>query len=61
MDKLFESLLEIKSPAELRLTLLILARATRTGDFCPAISYAEFRSATGLAPGTIARGLKECG
>jgi hypothetical protein len=59
LDKLFKSLLEIKSPAELRLTLLILARATRTGDSCPAISYAEFRSDTGLAPATIARGLKD--
>jgi hypothetical protein len=59
LDKLFKTLLEIKSPAELRLTLLILARATRTGDSCPAISYAEFRSGTGLAPATIARGLKD--
>jgi hypothetical protein len=59
LDKLFKSLLEIKSPAEPRLTLLILARATRTGDSCPAISYAEFHSGTGLAPATIARGLKD--
>jgi hypothetical protein len=52
-------LLEIKSPAELKLTLLILARAARMVDPCPAISYAEFRSATGLSPATIVRGLKD--
>lgn len=52
-------LLTIKNPAELKLTLLVLARACRTGDPCPAITYADFRSATGLSPTTIAQGLKD--
>jgi len=59
LDKLFHSLLAIKSPAELKLTLLILARAAQTADPCPPVTYAEFRSATGLAPATIAQGLKD--
>lgn len=58
-DELLESLLAIRNPAELRLTLFILARAAGTKDPCPAISYTEFRLATHLAPATIARGLKE--
>jgi hypothetical protein len=29
------------------------------GDPCPAVSYTEFRSTTGLSPASIARGLKE--
>ena len=49
----------IKSSAELKLTLLILARAARTGDPCPPVTYAEFRSATGLSPASIAQGLRE--
>jgi 5-methylcytosine-specific restriction endonuclease McrA len=55
----FKSLLTIKNPAELKLTLLILARAVETKDLCPALNYSEFRSLTGLSPATIARGLKD--
>jgi len=55
----FKSLLTIKNPAELKLTLLILARAVETKDSCPALNYSEFRSLTGLSPVAIARALKD--
>ncbi len=57
MYRLFESLLAIETLAELKLTLYILAKDARSGEDCPAVTYAEFQSATGFSPTTVARGL----
>ena len=59
MDRLFESLLTIETLAELKLTLCVLAKATQSGEDCPAVTYVEFQSATRFSPATIAKGLSE--
>jgi DNA-binding Lrp family transcriptional regulator len=59
LQKLFESLLTIKNQAELKLTLLILARATGSGEHCVAVTYAELQSSTGLSPASVAKGIKK--
>lgn len=57
MNTLFESLLAIDTLAELKLTLFILAKATGSGEDCPALTYAEVQSSTRFSPTTIAKGL----
>ena len=57
MDNIFEYLLKINDPAELKLTLVVLARSA--GRQWVRISDQEISSLTGLSPGAIARGQKE--
>lgn len=59
MGGLFESLLTIETLAELKLTLCVLAKATRSGDECPVITYDEFRLLTNFSPCTIVKGLNQ--
>jgi len=57
MDNVFEYLLKINDPAELKLALVVLARSA--GRQWVKISDQEISSLTGLSPGAIARGQKE--
>lgn len=57
MENVFECLLKINDPAELKLTLAVLARSN--GRQWVKISVREISSLTGLNPGAIVRGQKE--
>ena len=57
MENVFEYLLKINDPAELKLTLVVLARSF--GRQWLKISVQEISFLTGLSPGAIVRGQKE--
>lgn len=57
MENVFEYLLKINDPAELKLTLVVLARSF--GRQGVKISVQEISFLTGLSPGAIIRGQKE--
>lgn len=59
MKNVFEYLIEIKDPGELKLTLAILAKAAEYPDDGVAVNYTEIRSLTGLSSTSIGRAIDQ--